>query len=116
MARASIVWVLRWAGRLRRPAVTTYGRCESASDLAPLDAGAEALEENGHHARDERETVETSLHHGFHDLRVTAAPPMRAVPQWLSVTERPEMSISTFVRVRVRARAADDYEHDDARP
>ena len=49
------------------------------ADLAPLGAGAETLEENGHDTRDEREPVETCLHHGSDDLRVMA-PPLRAFP------------------------------------
>ena len=49
----------------RRPGTTTCGRYGPSSGLAPLGAGAEALEEHSHNARDKRETVETCLHHGL---------------------------------------------------
>ena len=76
MARTIIVRVLRLPGAPtpRRPGTTTCGRCGPSSGLAPLGAGAETLEEHSHDARDQRETVETCLHHGSLDLRVLAPP------------------------------------------
>ena len=57
--------VARDRGRSDALGTTTCGRYEPVIGLAPLEAGAEPLEEHGHDTRDEREAVEACLHHGL---------------------------------------------------